>query len=358
MSASEDKNQAISRGLLSAGLGLLANSQTPYGSSTIPGIAAGLSLGLKAYYDELDRIKTARKENLAAEHLAKKRQALYEAASSMDPLKRAAALASPNEFAKSVFQPPMLPKLFKFPEGDENVSQFIDPVTGEVTREIRAPRLPPLAQGFTPYQAESLALRKEQDARAAERAERAAEISERHLKLAEKREGRAELASRKLREGEATNIMHYTQMRAASKQLAELEKEGLDLADFGTQVRKEVAGGPLNIVIPAAEQQAKQIQRQWTGAYLYARTGKAATVGEIETNIKTFFPQIGDKPEQVAQKAQARADAESGVKLSTGRDEKFFSGPKEKGLSKENLEYIARKHGITIDEVLRRLGLP
>jgi len=79
-----------------------------------------------------------------------------------------------------------------------------------------------------------------------------------------------------------------------------------------------MAGGMLNAITPSDAQQAKQAQNQWTEAYLRFKTGAGTNAHEVEANRQTYFPQIGDKPEQIAQKSRMRAQAEQDIAMAAG----------------------------------------
>ena len=71
------------------------------------------------------------------------------------------------------------------------------------------------------------------------------------------------------------------------------------------------------------QQQAKQAQNQWTEAYLRFKTGAGTNAHEVEANRKTFFPEFGDKPEQIQQKARAREQAERDISIAAGPTARF-----------------------------------
>lgn len=74
-----------------------------------------------------------------------------------------------------------------------------------------------------------------------------------------------------------------------------------------------------NWMAPADAQKAAQAQRQWAESFLRAKTGAAATQPEVEGNIRTFFPVVGDTPEVINSKAAARAQAEQDMQIVAGR---------------------------------------
>lgn len=121
-----------------------------------------------------------------------------------------------------------------------------------------------------------------------------------------------------LTESQAKATAFQSQMIGAENNIKQLESKGFNPTSLQTQAALKVAGGPLNIAASPETQQYKQAQEQWSEAYLRFKTGAAATESEVQRNIKTFFPQFGDKPEQIAQKARARAQAEQDIGFAAG----------------------------------------
>ena len=119
----------------------------------------------------------------------------------------------------------------------------------------------------------------------------------------------------KLTESEGKNTLYLSQMREASNALDKLEKDGsvspMVVAATGSPYTNWMAG--------AKGQQVGQTQRQWAEAYLRAKTGAAATAGEVDNNIRTFFPVVGDDPASVERKRQARMQAEQDMEIPAGR---------------------------------------
>lgn len=108
-------------------------------------------------------------------------------------------------------------------------------------------------------------------------------------------------------------------MKAASNVLDKLEAEGMNMSKIGNQADTAAAGGAINFVSSPRAQQARQAQKQWAEQMLRMQTGAAATQDEITRTVSTYFPQIGDSAEVVAQKKAQRAQAESGVQSASGR---------------------------------------
>lgn len=69
-----------------------------------------------------------------------------------------------------------------------------------------------------------------------------------------------------------------------------------------------------NYAVSKAYQQYKQAAREWISGLLRLDSGAAVPDSEFKTYFATFFPQPGDGPETVAQKAEARAAATAALR--------------------------------------------
>ena len=136
-----------------------------------------------------------------------------------------------------------------------------------------------------------------------------------------------DLANKPLTEAQGKAAAYVQQMGQAEQTLKTLQDKGWDMGSFRSQVEVSLAGGLANPAVSAAAQQAKQIQEQWTEAYLRFKTGAATNASEIERNRKTFFPSVGDKSEVILQKARARLDAMEAVRKAAGRQAGGESAP-------------------------------
>ena len=114
-------------------------------------------------------------------------------------------------------------------------------------------------------------------------------------------------------ESQAKAATFYSQMTSASDELKNLKAEGFDSNNPAIQAQVSIAGTRAGAFVPQEAQRARQAQEQWAESFLRIKTGAAATKDEVDRNVKTFFPSIGDKPEAVAQKERARAKAEQDV---------------------------------------------
>jgi hypothetical protein len=122
-----------------------------------------------------------------------------------------------------------------------------------------------------------------------------------------------------LTESQGKASAFQSQMVSASNAVNTLEGQGFDPTSLRSQTAVKLAGGVANPAIPVAAQQYKQAQDQWSEAYLRFKTGAAATEPEVVRNNRTFFPVFGDKPDQIAQKAAAREQAEQDIGIAAGR---------------------------------------
>jgi hypothetical protein len=87
----------------------------------------------------------------------------------------------------------------------------------------------------------------------------------------------------------------------------------------------------------AEQQQYKQAADDWIRAKLRKESGAVIGEDEMRKEYETYFPQIGDGPEVIAQKAQARAIATNAMRTSAGRAYQPYtpSGPKEGDTNKD-----------------------
>lgn len=120
----------------------------------------------------------------------------------------------------------------------------------------------------------------------------------------------------KLTESEGKATLYLGQMASATKVLNDLESKGV--SPFPVSVAMANTGFG-NIAASPDAQQVAQAQNQWSEAYLRQKTGAAATKDEITLNNRTFFPQIGDSAEVIAQKKNMRSQAEQGMRIPAGR---------------------------------------
>jgi hypothetical protein len=122
-------------------------------------------------------------------------------------------------------------------------------------------------------------------------------------------------APKDLTEAQAKATAFLGQMRGATKELGAI---GMDSRRSVRRPRWRWQA-PGQCVIGAKAQRVRQAQDQWAEAFLRFKSGAAVTEAEVKRNRETFFPKIGDKPEQIAQKSRARAQAEQDMEIAAGR---------------------------------------
>lgn len=66
-------------------------------------------------------------------------------------------------------------------------------------------------------------------------------------------------------------------------------------------------------------QQYRQFQENWVRANLRAESGAAIGKEEMEKEVRTYFPQVGDSPEVIAQKAEARRVTAEAMRKRAGK---------------------------------------
>jgi hypothetical protein len=79
-----------------------------------------------------------------------------------------------------------------------------------------------------------------------------------------------------------------------------------------------VTTGIANVFESSGRQQYRQAQENWVTANLRAESGAVIGTDEMEKEISKYFPQTNDKPETIAQKAQARKSAELAMEVRGG----------------------------------------
>ena len=146
-------------------------------------------------------------------------------------------------------------------------------------------------------------------------------------------------------EAQAKSGAFGSQMQTASSEFERLQKEGFDPTSVSAQISTSLAGTPLTALADPKAQQANQAQQQWAEAYLRFKTGAAATEGEVIRNMRTFFPQIGDKPEVIAQKARMRKQAEQDV-LSTAKQKPQTKQPAQSAPAGRSRADILKQYGL------------
>lgn len=127
-------------------------------------------------------------------------------------------------------------------------------------------------------------------------------------------------------EGERISSGYYNRMAAAEKAMGPLEK---DAGKPGVRESMMAAvpgvGEAAANALPgfmggrsAGRQMYRQAQEDWVRAKLRKESGAVIAADEMDREIRTYFPQIGDTPQVIAQKRAARQIAAEGMKTAAG----------------------------------------
>lgn len=90
-------------------------------------------------------------------------------------------------------------------------------------------------------------------------------------------------------------------------------------------------GAATNVALSADDQRAEQAQRNFVNAVLRQESGAAIGASEFDNARKQYFPQPGDTPEQIEQKAENRRTTIAGLQRSAGPSYKAPTGRKTAG---------------------------
>lgn len=117
----------------------------------------------------------------------------------------------------------------------------------------------------------------------------------------------------KANEGQLASSVFANRVGSANEVLATLEsKEDFDPTSIQTAFLEVVPGG--NILLSDDEQQFAQAKRDFITAVLRKESGAAIGKDEFVNEDKKFFPQVGDKPAVLKQKALGRKRAFENLK--------------------------------------------
>lgn len=130
--------------------------------------------------------------------------------------------------------------------------------------------------------------------------------------------GQPVLGKGNVTESQGKAAVFHSQMVGAQNELNDVYSKGFNPNSPVAQAQTSMAGGMFNVATPADAQRAKQAQNQWTEAYLRFKTGAGTNAHEVEANRQTYFPQIGDSSDVVAQKARMREQAQNDIAIAAG----------------------------------------
>lgn len=136
-------------------------------------------------------------------------------------------------------------------------------------------------------------------------------------------------------EGERTAGGYALRMEAAEKLFGGMKPDDMKpgvretmLTAGNTKIGEAVANALPSIAggRSSERQQALQAQRDWVRAKLRKESGAVIAEQEMEDEIRTYFPQIGDSDAVILQKARARKTAYDAMKMGAGKSSPAPSG--------------------------------
>ena len=130
------------------------------------------------------------------------------------------------------------------------------------------------------------------------------------IKAGQQREKEASMG----KEGERLSALFATRAKQSDEQLKKMLESGYDPTSLKTSL-----GGLLPEAAKSGDvKQFENVKRNFVAAVLRKESGAAISPDEFSEADKLYFPQAGDTPEVLQQKAQARASAIGGLELSAG----------------------------------------
>ena len=118
-----------------------------------------------------------------------------------------------------------------------------------------------------------------------------------------------------MRESEAKANIYASRMEASNSVLQNLEGQGTDLPN------KLMSGVPVvgNYGLTPEFRQYEQAQRDFLNATLRQESGAVISPEEFENGKRQYFPQPGDDPDTIAQKARNRETAIRAIRQASGQ---------------------------------------
>ena len=118
-------------------------------------------------------------------------------------------------------------------------------------------------------------------------------------------------------EAELTAAGYASRMNAADAQLSQMGPEAIP------GIRQTIANNKYPTLAPYVsspeQQQFRQLQEDWVRAKLRKESGAVIADEEMAREIRVYFPQPGDSPQVIKQKAAARARANDAMMLASGK---------------------------------------
>lgn len=125
----------------------------------------------------------------------------------------------------------------------------------------------------------------------------------------------------------------HDRMISAEKNMAEVGTKGYPT--YGTATASTVLGALGERVVQSKEQQRyRQAQEDWVRAKLRKESGATIKNDEMDKEIQTYFPVVGDSKEVIVQKEGARKIATEAMKRNAGRADQPVSDSDPLGIRK------------------------
>lgn len=323
----EEKQRAKAMGLLSAGLGMLAQSSRPFGQSPVVGIAQGLQIGLNSYNDTMGRILTEREANTKLLRDEQMQEALGSLVSSLPESQRAAAMVDPKAAARSMFPSPEtsgllspdveaqkirikqageIPRTRLRYEGHTAIQEEMTPDGWRQigSRPTFAPQQAINLQYGAPFQGEDIGLPEGSIVQRGPKGEIKPIFTPSQEKPLTAGQARAELlapgATRALEEFKAL--------------LGQYDPTGIE----GTKDTM-LSGSIMNALVTEKGQQYNALGRELVANLGYGKSGANLTENEWETGRQTYLPQPGDKEATIRQKLRALESGVAGLRAALRR---------------------------------------
>ena len=154
---------------------------------------------------------------------------------------------------------------------------------------------------------------------AAGRAQSASQFNQR-LAYDKDKDAKTAAGGGNITEGERNAGGYAARMVEASKLLDQFEGKGRSTYKTDALGGVPLVGRALQTSAMSAEQQQyRQAQEDWVRAKLRKESGAAIGQDEMAREISAYFPEPGDRPENIAQKRQARDVANRAMVQSAGR---------------------------------------
>lgn len=121
-------------------------------------------------------------------------------------------------------------------------------------------------------------------------------------------------------EAERSAAGYLGRMQASNAELDRIGKSGYPTPfTAGVGALPRVGGIAQRVASTPEQQRFYQQASDWVRAKLRKESGAVIGEKEMADEIATYFPQVGDSPELIAQKSQSRRQAEEQMKSSAGR---------------------------------------